>query len=206
MATEAFYGDPATDAPVFGKFAVLLSGLASTTPTGTPAGATADTMGFILNDPAAGTPVTTEWDPVGALDDDSPMDDGEESIEITNHSAAGHGVYAKTFKNQEERITFTALETTLRTLGIIYNATGLTEATGVISGKLKLRDPSKKYRVGLVRANDTTLERKVSENFAQIDTISRSFGDGKALRTVTMTVVPDTATDEVWDYYLGPKA
>lgn len=205
MATEAFYGDPATDAPVFGHYAVLLSGLTSTTPTGTPAGATAATMGFILNDPAAATPVTTEWDPVGALDDDSPTDDGEESIEITNHSAAGLGVYAKTFKNQEERITFTALETTLRTLGLIYNATGLTDSAGVISGKLKLRDPMKKYKVGLVRVNDTTLERKVSENYAQIDTISRSFSEGKAMRTVTMSVFQD-ASEEVWDYYLGPKA
>lgn len=206
MATKPFYGNPATDAPVFGKYAVLLSGLTSTTPTGTPTGATLATMGFILNDPAATpTPISTEWDPVGALDDDSPMDDGEESIEITNHSAAGLGTYAKTFKNQEERITFTALETTLRTIGVIYNATGLTDTGTVISGKLKLRDPLKKYRIGLVRHNDTTLERKVSENYGQIDTISRSFGDGKPLRTVTMTVYPDS-TSEVWDYYLGPKA
>ena len=206
MATKPFYGNPATDAPVFGKFAVLLSGLTSTTPTGTPTGATLASMGFILNDPAAApTPITTEWDPVGALDDDNPMDDGEESIELTNHSAAGLGVYAKTAKNQQEQVTFTALESTLRTLGIIYNGTGLTESAGVISGKLKLRDPLKKYRVGLVRVNDTTLERKVCENYAQIDTISRSFGDGKALRTVTLTVYPD-ASEEVWDYYLGPKA
>src|SRR5688500_11101980 len=119
MATKPFYGNPATDAPVFGKFAVLLSGLTSTTPTGTPAGGTAATMGFILNDPAAGTPVTTEWDPVGALADDSPMDDGSESIDISNHSAAGLGVYAKTFKNQQEQISFTALERTLRTLGVL---------------------------------------------------------------------------------------
>lgn len=270
MATKPFYGNPATDAPVFGKFAVLLSGLTSTTPTGTPAGATADTMGFILNTTSRtasvtttnastaitstdaaftaddvgesitgtgipggatisavtsateatlsaaatatgtvtatiGTATTAQWDPAGALSDDDPMDDGEESIEITNHSAAGLGIYAKTFKNQEERITFTALESTLRTIGLIYNATGLTDSGTVISGKLKLRDPMKKYRVGLVRVNDTTLERKVSENYAQVDTISRSFGDGKPMRTVTMSVFPDSA-EEVWDYYLGPKA
>jgi len=204
MATKPFYGNPATDAPVFGKYAVLLSGLTSTTPTGTPAGATLASMGFILNDPS-GTPVTTEWDPVGALDDDNPMDDGEESIDITNHSAAGLGVYAKTFKNQQETISFTALERTLRTLGVLHNAAGLTDSAGVISGKLKLRDPLRKFRVGLVRHNDTTLERKVSENYGQIDTISRSLSDGKPTFTVTMTVYPD-ASEEVWDYYLGPKA
>jgi hypothetical protein len=208
MATKPFYGDPASSAPVFGKYAVLLSGLTSTIPTGTPAGTTLATMGFILNDPAAGTPVTTEWDPVGALADDNPFDDGEESIDVTPHSAAGLGVYAKTYKNQEERVTFTAKETTLVTLGILFDASDLTDTSGTISGKLKQRDPSKKYRVGFVRANDTTLERRVSENFAQIDSISRSFGDGEALRTVTLTVVPDftTTPPTMYDYYLGPKA
>ena len=49
------------------------------------------------------------------------------------------------------------------------------------------------------------IERKATENFAQIDTISRAFGDGKATRAVTMTIYPDAA-GEVWDYYLGPKA
>lgn len=205
MATKPFYGNPATDAPVFGKFAVLLSGLTSTTPAGVPAGAVLTSMGFILNDPLAAPAVATEWDPVGALDDSAPMDDGSESIDLTNHSAAGLGVYAKTAKNQQEQITFTALETTLRTLGIIYDASGLTEASGTISGKLKLRDPLRKFRVGVVRVNDTTLDRKVTENYGQIDTISRSFGDGKAVRAVTMTIYGD-ASGEFWDYYLGPKA
>jgi hypothetical protein len=202
MATEPFYGDPATDAPVFGKFAVLLGSLTATNPTGVPAGVTLASMGFILND---GTTTTTEWDPVGALDDDSPFDDGEESIDATSHSAAGLGVYAKTFKNQEERFTFTALETTLRTLGILYDASGLTETAGTIEGTLKQRDPSEKFKIGLVRHNDTTLERRASVNYCQIDSISRSFGDGKALRTVTVSVYPN-ANSELFDYYLGPKA
>ena len=205
MATKPFLGNPATDAPVFGKFAVLLSGLTSTSPTGVPAGATLASMGFILNDPAAGTPVTTEWDPVGALDDDNPMDDGEESIDTTSHSAAGLGVYAKTFKNQEERFSYTALERTLRTLGILYDTAGLTETAGTIEGTLRQRDPSKKYKVGLVRYNDTTLERKVTSNYAQIDSISRAFGDGKGTATVTVSVYRDTNGD-LYDYYLGPKA
>lgn len=205
MATKPFYGDPATSAPVFSKYAVLLGGLTATNPTGVPAGATLASMGFILNDPAAGTPVTTEWDPVGALDDGSPMDDGEESISATSHSAAGLGVYAKTFRDQEERFTFTALESTLRTLGIIYDVSSLTDTAGTISGKLKQRDPSKKYKVGLARVNSTTLERKVTDNYAQIDSISRSFTDGKRLCSVTLSVYPDSS-GELWDYYLGPKA
>lgn len=205
MATKPFYGNPATDAPVFGKFAVLLSGLTSTLPTGVPAGATLATMGFILNDPAAGTPVITEWDPIGALDDNAPTDDGSESIDVTNHSAAGLGIYAKTFKNQQEQITFTGLERTLRTLGVLHDASGLTDTAGTISGKLKMRDPLRKFRLGLVRHNDTTLERKVSENYGQIDSITRSLTDGKPTFAVTMTVYPD-ASGEVWDYYLGPKA
>lgn len=203
MATKPFYGNPATDAPVFGKYAVLLSGLTSTVPTGTPAGVTLATMGFILND---GATVTAEWDPVGALDDDSPMNDGEESIDVTDHSAAGHGVYAKTYKNQAETITFTAKETTLRTLGIVYDASGLTDDGTTIEGDLNWRDPQKKYRVGLVRHNDTTLERKVTKNYAQIDNISRSFGDGAALRTVTMSIYRPADAGAPWSYYLGPKA
>lgn len=205
MAVKPFYGDPATSAPVFSKYAVLLGGLTATNPTGVPAGATLDTMGFILNDPEAGTPVTDQWDPVGALDDGSPMDDGEEAITATNHSAAGLGVYAKTFRDQEERFTFTALESTLVTLGLIYDVSGLTEATGTISGKLKQRDPSTHYKIGLARVSDTQLERKVTDNYAQIDSISRQFTDGKRLCSVTVSVFPD-ASGELWDYYLGPKA
>lgn len=206
MATKPFYGNPATDAPVFGKFAVLLSGLTSTIPTGVPAGATLATMGFILNDPAAGTPVTTEWDPTGALDDDSPMNDGEESIDETPHSAAGLGVYAKSFKNQAETFTFTAKETTLRTLGITNDASGLTDSGGTISGDLNWRDPAKRYRVGLVRHNDTTLERKVSKNYCLIDNVSRTFGDGATLREVTMSIYRPADGGAPWAYYLGPKA
>lgn len=269
MATKPFYGDPATSAPVFGKYAVLLSGLTSTNPTGTPAGGTAATMGFTLNTtsrtasvsttatsttitaatstftsadvgetitgtgiPASttitavasgtsatisaaatatgtitatiGTATTANWDPVGALDDDNPFDSGEESIEVSTHSAAGLGIYARTFKNQEERISFTALETTLRTLGLLYDTAGLTDTGTVVSGKVKFRDPTKKYKVGIVRHNDSTLERRVSVNYAQIDTISRTGGE-KALYTVTMAVYPNSSS-ELFDYYLGPKA
>lgn len=267
--TKPFHGDPATSAPVFGKFAVLLSGLTSTNPTGTPAGATASTMGFTLNTTSRtasvtttnastaitstnanftsndvgdtitgtgipggatitavtsataatlsaaatasgtvtatiGTASTNQWDPAGALDDDNPFDSGEESLEVTPHSAAGLGVYARTFKNQEERFTFTALETTLRTLGILYDTAGVTDTGTVVSGKVKFRDPTKKYKVGIVRYNDTTLERRVSVNYAQIDSIARAGGD-KALYTVTMAVYPN-ASSELFDYYLGPKA
>lgn len=205
MATKPFYGDPATSAPVFSKYAVLLGGLTATNPTGLPSGTELETMGFVLNDPDAATPVTTEWDPVGALDDDSPMDDGEEAITATNHSAAGLGVYAKTYSDQEERFTFTALETTLVTLGIIYDTSGLSESSGTISGKLKQRDPSIHYKIGLARVNSTDLERKVTDNYAQIDSISRQFTDGKRLCSVTVSVYPDSS-GELWDYYLGPKA
>ena len=88
MAVKPLYGDPANSAPVWSKYAVLLGSLTATTPTTNTA--------FTLNDPGAGTPVTTQWDPVGSLDDDSPMDNGEESIDSTDHSAAGFGVYATT--------------------------------------------------------------------------------------------------------------
>lgn len=193
MAEAPLYGDP-TKAPVWSKGAVLLGSLTATTPTGSAA--------FTLND---GSTTTTEWDPVGMLDDDSPFDNGEESIDVTSHSAFGFGIYAKTYKNQEERFTFTALESTLVTLGILYDASGLTEAAGTISGKLKQRNPNEQFKIGLLRTNDTQMERKVSESYANIETVARAFTDGKSLYTCTVAVYP-TADNELFDYYLGPKA
>lgn len=196
MATKPLYGDP-TKAPVWSKGAVLLGSLTATTPTGSAA--------FTLNDPTAATPVADQWDPVGMLDDDSPFDNGEERIDVTPHSAFGHGIYAKTYKNQEEAFSFTALETTLITLGLLYDASGVTESGGVISGKLKHRDPSEQFKLGLLRTNDTKMERKVSESYCTIDSITRAFTNGKSLYTCSVTVYP-TALEELYDYYLGPKA
>lgn len=197
MATKPLYGDPAANALVWSKYAVLLGSLTATTPTGTGP--------FVLNDPGATTPVTTQWDPIGALDEDSPFDDGEESIDETSHTAAGFGVYAKTFKNQEETITFTALESTLVTLGILYDTSSLTDTAGTLAGKLKQRDPAEKFKAAFLRSNGVKMERRVSENYAQINSISRGFGDGKSTREVSLTIYP-TATNVLYDYYLGPIA
>ena len=193
----SIYGDP-TNAPVWSKGAVLLGSLTATVPTHPAA--------FTMNATSGGTAgVTTEWDPVGMLDDDSPFDNGEESIDVSSHSAFGFGIYAKTYKNQEERFTFTALETTLITLGLIYDGTALTETAGTVTGKLKQRDPSKTFKLALQRENATEMERKISESYATIDSISRSFSDGKSLYTCTATVYP-TTDKELFDYYRGPKA
>lgn len=195
MATAPFYGDPAAKAKVWNKWAVLLGGLSATVPTAPAA--------FTLNDPGAGTPVTGQWDPVGALDEDSPFGDGDESIDVTNHTAAGFGTYAKTYKNQEETIEFTALETTLTTLGLLYDASGLTDSGTEISGKLKQRDPAEQFLVAFQRENAVEMERRVSENYAQINSITRNAGDGRSTYTVSLTIFP-TADKEIYDYYLGP--
>lgn len=193
----SIYGDP-TNAPVWAKGAVLLGSLTATTP--------AHPAAFTLNETSGGTVgTTTEWDPVGMLDDDSPFDNGEESIDVTSHSAFGFGIYAKTYKNQEERFTFTALETTLVTLGLLYDASGLTDSGTAITGTLKQRDPSKTFKIALQRENSTEMERKVSESYATIDTITRAMTDGKSLYTCTVTVYP-TDLKELFDYYRGPKA
>ena len=194
MATAPLYGDPAAKAKVWNKWAVLLGGLSATVPAAPAA--------FTLNNPPT---TTTQWDPVGALDEDNPFGDGEESIETTNHTAAGFGTYAKTYKNQEETIEFTALETTLVTLGILYDASGLTDSGTAISGKLKQRDASEKFLVAFQRENGTEMERRISENYAQINTITRNAGDGRSTYTVSVTIYP-TDAKELYDYYLGPKA
>jgi hypothetical protein len=197
MATKPLYGDPTASAPIFNKYAVLLGSLTATTPTAPAA--------FTLNDPGAGTPVTDEWDPVGALVEDNPFGNGEESIDVTSHTAAGFGVYAKTFKNQEETIEFTALETTLVTLGILYDASDLTDAGGVISGTLKQRDPSETFKIAFQRENANSMERRVCTNYAQINTITRNQNNDRAEYTVSVTIYP-TSDRELYDYYLGPLA
>lgn len=187
------FGDPAVNAKVWSKYAVLLGGLTATIPSGS-----AD---FTLNAPPT---TTNEWDPIGAMPKDTPFDDGSETITNEDHTAAGFGVYAVTYSDQKEMVTFTAKETTLVTLGLVYDASDLTKTSGVISGTLKQREPGKKYLLGLYRENATEFERKISMNYAQIDTISRSFGNNESLCTVTMFVSP-TASGELYDYYLGPK-
>lgn len=193
MATAPLFGDPAANAPVWGKYAVLLGSLTATVPTGNAA--------FTLND---GT-TTTEWDPVGALADDTPFDDGEESIDASDHTAAGFGVYATTYKNQKETRTFTAKETTLVTLGLVYDASGVTPTGGNLSGTLKRRDPTEKFLIAFHRENGEIAERYISKNYAYIDSISRSFGDDESLRTVSVVIVPN-ASDELYSYYKGAKA
>lgn len=194
MATAPLFGDPAANAPVWGKYAVLLGSLTATVPTGPAA--------FVLND---GSTTTDEWDPVGAGDDSSVFDDGNESIESSDHSAAGFGVYATTYRNQKETVTFTAKETTLTTLGLLYDASGVTDTAGALSGTLKRRDPTEKFLIAFHRENGSKCERKISVNHAYIDSISRSFGNDESLRTVTVVIAP-TSDDELYHYYYGPKA
>jgi len=194
MATKPLYGDPTASAPIFNQYAVLLGSLTATVPVAPAA--------FTLNDPPT---TTTEWDPVGALIEDNPFNDGEESIDVTEHTAAGFGVYAKTYKNQEETVEFTALETTLVTLGILYDASGLTDTGTVISGKLSQRDPTEKFLIAFQRENATDMERRVCENYAQINTITRNRANDRAEYTVSVTIFP-TAAKELYDYYLGPLA
>lgn len=198
MATRPFYGDPAANAKVWSKYAVLLGGVTATTP--------ATNAAFTLNDPAATpSPIATEWDPVGALSEDNPFDDGAESITGTDHTAAGFGVYATTFSNQKEVVTFNAKETTLITLGIIYDGTSLTESSGTVSGVLKQRNPLKRYKVAFQRENGTEMERRISKNYATIDSLTKSFSNNETVVTVGLLIVP-TSSKQLYDYYLGALA
>lgn len=200
MATKPFFGDPAASAPVFGKYAVLLGSLTATVPT-----AHAGAADFVLNDPGAGTPVTTQWDPVGSLDDATPFDDGAESIDAADHTAAGFGVYATTYTNQKETRTFTAKETTLVTMGLIYDTTSLTDASGVLSGTLKRRDPSKHFLAAFYRENSNGLmERYVTKNYAYINSVTRNFSNNEKTVAVELVIVP-TSSDELYSYYKGAK-
>lgn len=194
MATKPFYGDPAANAPVWSKYAVLLGSTDATIPSGN-----AD---FTLNDPPS---VTDEWDPVGALDADNPFDNGEETVDTTDHSAAGFGVYATTYKNAKEVVTFTAKETTLVTLGILYDTSDVADNGTSIEGTLKRRDYTKRYKVAFHRENGTLIERRISKSYGVIDSITRDTSNDESLYTVALLIVP-TEDLELFDYYLGPKA
>lgn len=178
-------GDP-INAPVWAEADVLLGDEAATAPAHPAAYDTAD------------------WDFVGLLDDNNPFDAGAETIDKTDHSAFGYGVYATTYKNQKEVVTFTALETTLITLGILYDTSELTEVGDTISGNLKRRDPTKHFQVAFETRSGTRMERRTSKNYAYIDDISRAMTDGKKTYTVTVVIVP-TSDNELFDYYLGPQ-
>jgi len=196
MAERPFYGDP-NAAPVWQKGAVLLGSLTATKPTGDPAGALIATRGFIINDPAAGTPITTEWDPAGMLVDDSPFTEGEETIDVTEHSAFGHGVYAKTYKNQAFSFEFQALQDDLVNAGLMFDASGLTETDGMVSGDEGFRDPTERFLLGVVRENSIKAQRRVSKNYCEISSISAAFNNGRTERTVTVSVYPD-ASGVLW--------
>lgn len=195
MSTAPLYGDPSANAKVWSRYAVLLGGLTADIPVHPAA--------FTLNDPTAGTPITDQWDPIGALSEDSPFGDGDETITPSDHTAAGFGVYATTYSNQKETITFSAKETTLVTLGLIYDASDLAEAAGAISGTLKQRDPLKQYLLGFQRVNSTEMERRITKNYACIESISKTVSNNETVCQVTATVYP-TANKELYDYYLGP--
>lgn len=190
-------GNPA-NAPIWAEADVFLGGLTATIPTHPAA--------YALNETSGGTTgVVNKWDFVGLLDDDNPFDAGAETIDKTDHSAFGYGVYATTYKNQKEVITFTALETTLITLGLLYDVSDLDDTSGTISGKLKRRDPSKKFRIAFEARSGTEMERRTSENYAYIDDIARNMADGKKTCSVTVVIVP-TDDQELFDYYKGPQA
>jgi hypothetical protein len=201
MATAPFFGDPAANAHVWGKYAVLLGSLTATKPTASTHAGPAD---FTLNDPTV--PTTNQWDPVGALDADTPFDEGAESSDSSDHTAAGFGVYATTVTNQKQTRSFTMKETTATTLGIIYDASGLSTTSGVTSGDLAIRDSSKQYLAAFYRETaGGEMERYVTKNYATINSVSRNFGNNEATVTVELLIVPD-ANGKYWEYLKGPKA
>lgn len=194
MTAKPLLGDPANNL-VWSEYAVLLGGLTADTPDGGDP--------FVLNDPTATpTPVTGQWDPMGDLDDGTPFDDGSETIQSQEHTSANHGVYATTYRNQKELRTFTVKETTLRTLGLVYDATGVTETGGTLEGTLKQRDPEERFLIAFYRRNSVEEEWYVSKNYAQIESISRSFGNNESMRSVTVAIYP-TASRELYAYYKG---
>jgi hypothetical protein len=172
---------------------VLFGALAATVP--------ATNAAFTLNDPTV--PTTGQWDPIGALDEDNPFDSGAETLTSTDHGAAGLGIYNTSFKDQKEVVTFTAKETRLVTLGILYDASGLTLTGSNLAGTLALRDPTKTFLAAFHRQNAAGLmERRISKNYAYIDSITRNAGNDETTYTIAVCIVPNVSK-QLYAYYLG---
>lgn len=183
-------GDP-NNAGVWAEADVLTAGLAVANPVGNAA--------FVVT--------TGNWSPVGILDGSAGFSESQD-FDSTDYFGWGFGKIASSRKNLAITKTFTALEENLVTLGLAYDASGLTVSSGVTSGDLAARDLNLKFKIAFeLRGGPGTgasLRRLISKNYAQIDSIGdvTEGEDNLMTRQVTVAIYPD-ANKKYWVYYKG---
>lgn len=172
---------------------VLLGDLTATNPTG---GAPFDTT------------TTGGWSFVGILDGGNGFVESQ-SNDSSDFTGWGMGVVATTRSNLAITRQFTAIEDNIETLGLRYNADGVTPGTGGdgYSGNLAARDLQKKFKIAFEVRTGDELKRVVSSNYAQIDSIGDATEGETALQSVQVTVkiYPDSSGN-YWSTYKGAAA
>lgn len=135
-----------------------------------------------------------KWSFVGLLDGGQGFSEAQTN-DATDHNAWGFGVVATTRRNLAITKTFTVLEENLVTLALFYDTSGLTFTGDNYAGDLAGRDLTEKFRIAFATRSGGVEKRRVSKNFAQIDSIGDATEGEDALesRQVTVKIYPDDA-------------
>lgn len=176
---------------------VFIGSLTATIPTTNAA--------FSLNATSGGTG-STNWDYVGILDGSAGFAESQTN-DSSDYTGWGYGVVASSKKNLAITRTFTCLEENVTTLGLRYDASGVTTTSGNSSGDLAGRDLNLKFRVAFETRATGVVQRYISKNYAQVESLGDVTAGEDSLETVPITVkiYPIiVATKPVyWTYYRG---
>lgn len=147
------------------------------------------------------------WAFAGILDGAAGFGETQSS-ESTAHNGWGYGEIATTRKNLTIMRTFTALEDNAETLGLRYDASGVTFTGANYTGDLAGRDLQAKFRVAFETRSGATIKRYITKNFAQVDSLGdvSETEDNLAALPVTLKIYPEIVDGQpvYWEVYKGP--
>lgn len=150
---------------------------------------------------------TNPWAFVGILDGDAGFGE-DQNADSTDFAGWGVGVIATGRRNLAITRTFTALEDNEQTLGLRYDVTGVTFASGGYSGDLGGRDLQKKFRLAWQLQLGSTLKTRITKNFAQVDSLGTvTEGENNIFSLpVTVKIYPEIVSGKpvYWTDYKGP--
>jgi hypothetical protein len=150
---------------------------------------------------------TDPWVFAGILDGSAGFTE-DQANDSQDFFGWGVGVIATGRKNLVITRTFTALEDNPETLGLRYDTTGITFASGGYTGDLAGRDLQRRFRIAAQLQVGDTLKRMISKNYAQIDTLGTVTEGEDAIFSlpVTVKIYPEIIDGKpvYWETYKGP--
>jgi hypothetical protein len=144
------------------------------------------------NIPEGGDPFDDTWDYVGLLNGSDGFTSAS-SFDNNDFTAWGYGVIATARKNYKETWQFTALEDNETMLDLLYPGHDVVfDGVGGYEGDVYVPDLDNKFKIGLEVRSGTLVRRKVSYNYAQIETRGdeKQGEDDLASRQVTVQIYP----------------